>query len=329
MITRGSTNVFALHQTLCIAISSLVALVMWHYWDNPESYWLVLTALFLLQIPVRNSGLRQSIFILFCGIGLMINVSLVQYAAVSHASLTLYLFFTTLIFGYAGIHSPRFFLVFFLINIAGLLSAGLLTTHELSRIQSILAGTGLALIARLLLWPVSIKQQLRASQRDFLHASNVMQRKIFSIYLARDYEKKHYYYERELHSLRKPLLTILQDMRQLRQKTLGQTEETCSRLFDLLTAIGSLRYRIKDASTLELCENELKGISHALSHSFSHLSSDTLNELLTQINAMEAVYYRVLQTAAKEAEVFLIFLKQLYSMQDELEAMMREKTDVK
>lgn len=329
MITRGSTNVLALHQALCIAIASLAALVLWHHWDNQEGYWLVLTAVFLLQIPVTGRGFRQSSFILFCGIGFMVNVFLVQCAAFSQISLTLYLFFTTLIFGYIGLYYPRFFLPLFLMTVAGLLAAGILTAHEFLRIQSILAGTGVALIARLILWPVTIKQQLHALERNFLQTADEMQRKIFSIYLARDYEKKHYYYERELHGLRKQLLVILQNMRQLSQKTPNHLEATCSRLFDLLTAAGSLRYRIKDASTLELCESELKGLSHALSRSLTHRSPETLNELLIQINAMEAVYYRVLQTAAKEAEVFLIFLKQLYSVQDELEAMMREKTDVK
>lgn len=170
-----------------------------------------------------------------------------------------------------------------------------------------------------------------------LNQLDQLQKKIFSIYLKRDYAEKMYLYEKDLHALR---LKIFASMLKIHDP-----KEDLNHLFEIITALGNLRYRINDHTTFEVCEKELAELSKSISeilqskrHSerstaiqtptvpeLHDLARPDKSQLLTNIEAFEKIYATALQVVTKNPIFFLIFIQNLFALQEVIDKLNREK----
>lgn len=157
--------------------------------------------------------------------------------------------------------------------------------------------------------------------RKLLKNLNVLQQKIFYIYLKQDYAEKHFIYERDFHFINE---SIFQQMKTLRRSTSLKLIESVNHMVEILMALGQLRYRIADPTTFAVCEKEFVLLSKTIDTIFLKLAKGNaqveteLEKLTSAIQAFEAVYRATLQVVSKEPMIFLIFIYDLYAMRDEL-----------
>lgn len=136
------------------------------------------------------------------------------------------------------------------------------------------------------------------------------QKKIFVIYLNRDYIEQHYVYEKFFAETRLKIFS----------KLLKINSIPCDSVFEIITALGNLRYRLQDFSILEVCEKELKSLSDNISVLLSqkNISNSDFENLLTSIHSFESIFRRTLQVVCREPLDFLIFIQNLYDLHAEL-----------
>lgn len=146
-------------------------------------------------------------------------------------------------------------------------------------------------------------------RRAAFYRMNQIQQIFFSIYIRRDYLKNYYDYERFLHQAR---LRAFSSMLKI-------TSPQVDRLFEVVTALGSLRYQIEDFSTLEVCEKELRDLSDNISQQLNN-SKGSIDKLLISIHAFEEIYRGALCVIAKDPLIFWIFIQNLYALYDELKS---------
>jgi hypothetical protein len=153
-----------------------------------------------------------------------------------------------------------------------------------------------------------------------LYRLNQLQNKIFFIYLKRNYSEKHYFYEKELHQDRLRYFSVIVRLYQssLPKKTLEKMDE----LFEIITSMGNLRYRLKDDAIFEVCELELLNTTQAISRIF-HLLMKNKNidtsDLFACIQSLESIYQRTLAVVLKEPVLFLIFIHDLYALKEKFD----------
>lgn len=131
-----------------------------------------------------------------------------------------------------------------------------------------------------------------------------LQKKIFAIYLNRDYFEKTYSYEKSLHEFRLKIITSL--------LKLANANDYHNELFELVMDLGNLRYRILDHATFKICEKELI----ALSENLSLLLNGKISQFKESIVAFEKIYQTTLQVVIKNPIVFLIFIENLSAIED-------------
>lgn len=89
------------------------------------------------------------------------------------------------------------------------------------------------------------------------------------------------------------------------------------RIYELIMALGLLRYRVKDHTTFEIIDQELKNILSALNERLS--KPHFPNDLEENIDRLEDVYQGALKVASQEPLVFLFFIQDLRALAKELE----------
>jgi hypothetical protein len=154
-----------------------------------------------------------------------------------------------------------------------------------------------------------------------------LQRQIFVVYLERNYIENQYEYEKAIHKIRLEYFQL--SCQHLNNKAF---QAQINILFEIISALASLRYRIKDHSIFEVCENELKAVSENLSELFKTLARHTtsllkikLSELLVSIKSLEEMMQTLLQIVSKEPLVLFIFLQDLRLLYDNLEILVNEE----
>ncbi len=79
--------------------------------------------------------------------------------------------------------------------------------------------------------------------------------------------------------------------------------------------LSTLRYRLRDQATFEVCEEELKKVSQAFSLALKKKDYVSFEESIQQF---ENVFNATLQIISKQPILFLIFIKTLYQVHEEL-----------
>lgn len=173
------------------------------------------------------------------------------------------------------------------------------------------------------------KSILKKNRHDFLlnglRSIYELQKIIFSIYLARDYNIKHFFYEKKLQEKNRIILDAFHQLRE--QHPLEKTDHyfMLEHCYNVLIEMSTLRYRLKDPVIFEICHQELLSISTEISHIFDHLLKKNVpqmayNPQLLQENifSLESIYQNVLQATLAEPIIFLIFIENLIALEKTL-----------
>lgn len=151
---------------------------------------------------------------------------------------------------------------------------------------------------------------------EYLLALEQLHLVIFSAYLKRDYFENKLVYEKKLVKQTQKLFQILARLRKFFHgdfKVIGCFEN----LYEIFFSMDLLKYRLLDHATFEVCEPELKKISHAISLALAE-KENSLLMLHEAIQSFEVVFQITLQFIIADPLFFLFFIRDLKSLHDEL-----------
>ncbi|MHB1948916.1 MAG: FUSC family protein [Gammaproteobacteria bacterium] len=317
----------AILQSIRAVTAASLGFTLAYYLNWPQGYWIVLIAMLLSQVQVDDILLRNLLFVFICGISLVLNVYIANDITMNDVLLPLYLFLTTFASVYIGFLKSKFFLAAFIINIVGIISAGIPVSDEFLffRVEGVLLGVVVGIVITILFVPTSQRSLIRQQFIETLMNMNELQKKTFFVYFKRDYTQKHFLYEKELHQLREKVLISLQ---RITQQQVGF--DTLQHLFEITVTLGELRYRVKDSATFEVCEKEFQSVSDNMSRIFQQLIKKirgkkivdlSLEQFALAIESVETIYRSTLQVVSKEPLIFLIFIQDLFAMYDEFNSL--------
>ncbi len=159
---------------------------------------------------------------------------------------------------------------------------------------------------------------------NYFKILNQLQELIFSCYIKRDYFEKRYQYEENIQQIRKQLFEVMKKLRLLfggETKKISQFEN----LYEIIFSLGTLKLRVPDQATFEVCENEMKILSNCLAKillGFS-LHKNSLPQLIDAfagaVNGFEELYQSTLQVVSYEPIVFLFFVQDLIALREEFQ----------
>lgn len=322
---------------ILIAICGAFFLAQYLQWS--QGYWLVLSAVLLMQIRIDNFFWKNSWVLLLSGILMAVNVCLANGFASIHYLLPFYLFLTTLVTVCFSLIKTEYFLSAFFVNLVGIIAAGMPVSGAVlwARVECVFFGILLALLVGCLCWPPRLYPDLKQQLRNCFSNLDELQKKLFFIYLKRDYAEQHFFYERDLHQQRELIFFDMKKMNEALEKLApaqANNWRDCfdhlNHLFDIIIALGNLRYRIQDQATFEVCEKELALVSIYISKGLDNLTKQlkskkavefNLDGFVLAIRAVEEIYRSTLQVVSKDPLVFLLFIQNLYAVQEELNSL--------
>lgn len=152
-----------------------------------------------------------------------------------------------------------------------------------------------------------------------MNSLNVLLREVFSCLLEPDYVSQLYYFERRLHKQKNKCLNNISCIQVVDAKN------RCMHLFEVILDIAQLRRRVTDHTTFGIVTNELSDILLALNTSFAQIQKKILNKktgsnedhsLSRAIDGFEGIYFSVVNVAAREPLVFLLFIDGLKTLSE-------------
>lgn len=282
--------------------TAIVAFACYYQFQSPQTYWVIFSAFLLMQIRLGKTFFQQISWLLFFGLIASCLAGLSGWIGTNYILLSIYLFITSFLCISLGLLKPNLTLPFYLINLFSILSSGIaLTTNQINeRVEFVLLGMTIVIILNALFWPRAKRRNFLLTEDDCLKAILKLQTAFFEIYLKRDYQDKHYLYEKKIHRLSYQIVNFIQQTREF-AVTNQDKEKTqiLARLYESVLAQGHLRFRIKDYATFEIIDRELKALS------------ENKNNFSGNIAALEDLYHNTLQVVAAEPLAFLCFIKAL------------------
>lgn len=148
---------------------------------------------------------------------------------------------------------------------------------------------------------------------------SVLLTEIFSCLLEPSYPSELYYFERRLHKQKNKSLIKINNIE------IADAKNRCLHLFEVIQDIAQLRRRVTDHSTFAIATNELRALLLALKASFIQLQKKLLNKdiinaesesLASAIDGFERIYFSVINVAAPEPLVFLLFIDGLKTLSE-------------
>lgn len=142
---------------------------------------------------------------------------------------------------------------------------------------------------------------------------------VFSCLLDPDYVHQLYGFERRLHKQKNRCLRSIHDIEML------SARERCAHVLEVVLDVAAIRRRVSDHTTFSIVASELGNILSALNASFVQIKRQALNKeqefidehWLTQaISTFEDMYFSVVNVAAREPLVFLLFIDSLKTLKE-------------
>lgn len=193
------------------------------------------------------------------------------------------------------------------------------------------------------------KKLVNACVRYF-KALDKLQIAIFNCYLHKDYIFKKYFYEQQMHKSRLKLLSSMKKIRSVTGKDEKNYLTKLENLYEIIFSLNTLKFRVADHATFEVCEIEFKKISQSLSNVLDHIilflvelshqqtdvsikdvinpqirhmlddTAKIMGKLSHQTDSLEELYRSTLQVVSKDPIFFLFFVQSLIAFRDELES---------
>jgi len=171
----------------------------------------------------------------------------------------------------------------------------------------------------------------------YFKALDKLQIAIFNCYLREDYLENNHFYEQQIHKAR---LTLLYAMKKIRSIAIQGSQDKLARLenlYEIIFSLNTLKLRISDPATFEICAAEFEDISRRLTDSLKHIillldnisepksvsigeTAKIMGRLSNKIDVLEEFYRSTLQVVSPDPIFFLFFVQDLMAFRDELEA---------
>lgn len=176
---------------------------------------------------------------------------------------------------------------------------------------------------------------------NYFKALNKLQIIVFTCYLSKEYAINQSFYEKKMHKARTRLLRAMKKIRHVEKKDTAVNLAKLENLYEIIFSLNTLKLRVTDHATFEVCEMEFKKLSECLTNALNHINlflekekhperhmlGDTakvLGRLSHQTDALEELYRSTLQVVAKDPIFFLFFIQDLMAFRDELESFILE-----
>jgi len=153
-----------------------------------------------------------------------------------------------------------------------------------------------------------------------------LQKIIFSCYIKRDYAKNQFYYEKKIHLEKMRLFKIICSIRK-NIPSLNLIFQENGRgvfLYEIILSLNTLKLRISDHATFEVCQRELENITRNISLVLNDASRGrqriiSLSNLLQSIEQFSELYQSTLRVVTAEPTVFLFFIQDLIDFSETME----------
>lgn len=256
--------------------------------------------------------------------------------------LTLILFFNTLICVAIGELYPIYFMQTCIVIVFAILSGhfSISAYENLDRFIFICMGVAIAAVLQMVFYPYFIRNELRPYIIISLRNLRKLNKEIFSCFLEAEYADNIYLYERRLHISKNAFLhsiSRLREITKLAETKLSDIEKESHELwliqldllFENMLDYSQLRWRVTDYTTFSVCREELMRIAKesdkCLDAIVAHVKQKkyftSIDQLNQSINQFETNYYQVLQVAAPEPLVFLLFIDSLNAFSKKVAAL--------
>lgn len=153
-----------------------------------------------------------------------------------------------------------------------------------------------------------------------------LQKIIFSCYIKRDYAQNQLYYEKKIHLEKMNLFKIVCNIRKHIPSLcyLFQDNGRGVCLYEIVLSLNTLKLRISDHATFEVCQRELEGITNSISAVLDDVSRgrdcvNSLSNVLQSIERFSEVYQSTLRVITAEPTIFLFFIQDLIDFNETLE----------
>lgn len=155
---------------------------------------------------------------------------------------------------------------------------------------------------------------------------NALQEATFAVFRA-DYNRDQINPDEvKLHAFRIAVLSAMQKVRQAHPLAEHQALiQSLEHLYEIIFTLHRLVKRIGDFSLFEICGQEFKRISEALSQVLSRADAASLNHFITMVHSFEELYHSTLRVIAPNPLIFLFFIQALMAFQKEIEGLITQK----
>ncbi|MFZ2315226.1 MAG: hypothetical protein WAW86_06175 [Gammaproteobacteria bacterium] len=153
-----------------------------------------------------------------------------------------------------------------------------------------------------------------------MNCLNALLAEIFACLLEPAYPNQLYYFERRLHKQKNKCFDSINSIK------VADARSRCMYLFEVILDIAQLRRRVTDHTTFGIVTSELSDILLALNASFLQIQQKLLNKqdgsssedhvLSRAIDSFEGMYFSVVNVAAREPLVFLLFIDGLKTVSE-------------
>ncbi len=165
----------------------------------------------------------------------------------------------------------------------------------------------------------------------YFKALDQLQVVIFNCYTQRMYPEKTYDYEKNIHKVR---LKLFNAMKKIRTFLDSEDLPKFENFYEMIFSLNTLKLRVTDYATFEMCESEFKKVSQSLTDVLKHIilfmngknkpdlksSAKVIANLSNRIDELEELYRSTLQVVSKDPIFFLFFVQDLIALRDALES---------
>jgi uncharacterized membrane protein YccC len=325
-----------------LLIAGTVLFFVQYKGENQAYYSLVIAAFMFALIPLRGTFYRSIRTLFLTGLCAALLSLLAGFA--SHLSwlLTAYLFVVTISIGLLSQRYPDEGLPLFVVNLLVLFASrpALTFDENVSSALFILLASGIAIVLHMVSWPYFARSKWQACVIHALRELRQLNKEIFSCLLQPEYAENVYLFERRLHLQKEKASHARQCLHHAIEQLEAKLHEEekillkdffakVSLLYKMMLDYAQIRWRVADHSTFAVCAPELEAINdeinsiltesiHLLRHKKYHLHTARLKEKITKL---EENFHYVLQVAAREPLVFLLFISSLKAFDGEINAL--------
>jgi|GEM_PF-1278087 uncharacterized membrane protein YgaE (UPF0421/DUF939 family) len=308
------------------------AFIIQDYLGSSQKYWLVWSACILGLITHGDSFKRRITVILVAGLIAAFSAFLSACLAFYPFILAVFLFMLTISCVAVSLRYSEYFFVAFVINLFAIMSGELPAPVLIiaNRFLIITFGMGIALFFQVLFYPYFVRNELQSFVVITLRNLKKVNEEIFSCFIDAEYPDNIYLYERRLHLQKNRYMQSIRRLREIISLASRKMDESESGyyafllgrldlLYDNMLDYSQLRRRVTDHATFSVCLQELSAVSNEIGRVIEGMMMRVMNRnyhldtdaLVRHIKRLEENYTNVLQVAAREPLVFLLFINSL------------------